>query len=282
MAPGPAESSRSAFAGGDQAYIRDEQYRDDSRLARRANLHTKHSVAPIGWFDFVLPLLELTAGSKVLEVGCGAGWLWQRSQTPIPSGVDLTLTDLSPGMVETARAAVLESGRVASVSDETADLQSLPFESASFDRVVANHMLYHLPDPEAGVRELARVVVADGVVVAATNGIQHMKEIWQIRGAVFDIDAVDRTLDVFGAETGFPVLRRHFGDVRWVQYRDEIRCNDPEDVIAYLCSTPPAEDAGPNELVAIRAKIDQAFQAGDGIMRVTKDTGCFVCRDPRR
>ena len=132
------------------------------------------------------------------------------------------------------------------------------------------------------MRELARVVRRDGVVIAATNGIGHMKEIWAIRGRVFNIGAVDRTIDVFGAETGFPVLRRHFDDVRWVHYRDEIRCDDREDVIAYLCSTPPAEDAEPSELAAIRAEIDRAFQAGDGIMHVTKDTGCFVCRNPRR
>ena len=43
---------------------------------------------------------------------------------------------------------------------QPADLQALPFEDGTYDRVVANHMLYHLPDPRLGVAELARVVRA--------------------------------------------------------------------------------------------------------------------------
>jgi len=70
--------------------------------------------------------------------------------------------------------------------------------------VIANHMLYHLPDPSRGVGELARVTAPSGQVVVATNGRGHMRELWEIRSEVFGIERVDHTIDVFGVD-----LQRH-------------------------------------------------------------------------
>jgi SAM-dependent methyltransferase len=275
-------AGRSRFAGGDQEYLRDEQYRDPSRLTTRATLHSRYGTATTPWFDWVARHLELRPDLAVLEAGCGPGWLWVEANDPLPARIDLVLTDLSDGMVATAVDNVRASGRVAAVSGRAADLQALPFPDAAFDRVVANHMLYHLPDPERGVAELARVVRDDGVVVAATNGTEHMRELWSIRAQVFGTAEVDATIDVFGADTGFPLMRRHFADVRWHRYPDELRCTDADDVLAYICSTPPGEDATDSQLAALRDAIDGAIAENHGVMRLTKDVGCFVCREPLR
>ena len=278
-------STRSKFAGGDQAYLRNEQYRDSERFARRGNLHAKYSVAPVRWFEWVVATFELFAGANVLEVGCGPGWLWEQTAASIPDGVHLALIDYSDGMVAEALQRVTSSGRLASVDGLQADAQDLPFADASFDRVVANHMLYHLPDPGRGVAELARVVRDDGIVIAATNGRRHMRELWEIRGNVFDLVAIDQTIDVFGADSGFAVMRDHFDDVQWLQFNDELRCHGPEalaDVMAYVCSTPPAEDATVEQLAQIEAALVAAFATAYGTMTISKDSGCFVCRCPRR
>jgi SAM-dependent methyltransferase len=216
----------------------------------------------------------------VLEAGCGAGWLWEQSVAEVPSRVSLTLSDLSTGMVEQAVDRVVGTGRFERVEGQQADLQSLPFADRSFDRVVANHMLYHLPDPAAGVGELARLVRSDGRVIVATNGRRHMRELSIIRGDVFDIERIDSTIEVFGTDVGFAILRDHFDDVRWFAFRDELRCTDPADVIAYVCSTPPGEDATAAQLERLTAAIAAAFQRGGGTMTITKDTGCFVCHRP--
>jgi SAM-dependent methyltransferase len=267
----------SRFAGGDQAYLREEQYRDASRLNIRTELHLRYGTAEVPWFEWVRGHLDLQEGQEVLEVGCGAGWLWQGPSPP----VELTLCDLSPGMVEEAVGRARAVGTYASVEGRTADLQSLPFESGSFDRVVANHMLYHLPDPRLGVAELARVVRPDGLVVAATNGRRHIHELHDVEAAVFGRSSLDHTVDVFGAEVGFAILRDHFADVRWLRYEDELRCTDPADVVAYSCSSPPGEDATPEQLQQLEAAIARCFEAGSGVMTITKDVGCFVCRHPR-
>jgi SAM-dependent methyltransferase len=195
----------------------------------------------------------------------------------VPDGCWLTLTDLSQGMVDEAFTRIEAAERFASVSAKVADAQALPFETDAFDIVVANHMLYHLPSPERGVAELARVVKPAGRVIVATNGRRHMRELWDVRQPIFGGPLVDQTVDVFGVETGFPILRDHFSDVAWHAYPDELRCTDPDDVIAYVCSTPPAEDATPQQRAEVEAAIRRRFEEAGGAMTITKDTGAFVC-----
>jgi SAM-dependent methyltransferase len=184
-------------------------------------------------------------------------------------------------MVAEASQRVVGDGRIGQVVGEVADLQHLPFPAQEFDLVIANHMLYHLPDPRLGVAELARVVRPGGRVVVATNGMRHMRELWQIRADVFGTPEVDQTLDVFSAEIGFPLLRDHFRVVTWHQYDDELRCTEPADVLAYLCSTPPGEDASESQRARLDELVEERFRAGHGTFMITKDSGCFTCSEPR-
>lgn len=271
---------RSKFAGGDQAYLRDEQYHDGTKLADRANLHARYGTTAVPWLDWVANHVHLRDGADVLEVGCGAGWLWHDASFDVPNDVSLTLTDLSPGMVREALALATAAGRPARVAGQVADLQALPFETESFDCVIANHMLYHLPDPALGVAELARVVRPDGLVVAATNGPAHLRELWEVRAAVFGTSPVDETADVFAPDNGFPLLRQQFGDVRWHAYPDRLRCTDLDDLLRYVCSTPPAETADDDQLRELAALFQDRLDAGGGVFTVTKEVGCFTCREP--
>ncbi|MFP3901921.1 MAG: hypothetical protein ACLFXM_13790, partial [Acidimicrobiia bacterium] len=70
---------RGSFAGGDQAYLRDVQYRDPTKLTARANLHVKYRTAVKPWFPWIVGQIRWPAGAEVLEVGCGAGWLWEEA-----------------------------------------------------------------------------------------------------------------------------------------------------------------------------------------------------------
>jgi SAM-dependent methyltransferase len=275
-----ASSGRGRFAGGDQAYLRDVQYRDSSNLAARANLHVKYGRAD--WFPWLASQIDWQAGGEVLEVGCGAGWLWGEAAAVLPSGLVLTLTDLSPGMVDEAVARARDTGRYAAVEGKVTDAQRLPFADGSFDVTVSNHMLYHLPEPALGVAELARVVRAEGVSLVATNGRGHLQEIRDLRRELFpDDDTPEETIDAFGIETGEPLLREHYAEVELRRHPDVLRCTDPEDVLAFAMSTPPAEDASPDQARALRAAIDRRFEAGGGVMEINKNVGLFICRAPR-
>lgn len=143
-------------------------------------------------------------------------------------------------------------------------------------------MLYHLPDPAAGVAELARVLADDGTAIVATNGFAHMRELWSIRADVFGVADGDATISAFGADGGFADLRAHFGDIRWQAFADRLVCTDRADVVAYLSSSPPGDTASADGIANLSAIIDRAFAAEGGTLTVTKDVGCFVCSSPHR
>ena len=278
-------AGRDAFAGADQDYLRDVQYADSAKLRMRANLHVTYGRAT--WFPWWAQQVPWPDGPRrVLEIGCGAGWLWAEGTDEMPADrIALTLTDLSAGMVDEAVARTRDLGRFAAVEGRVADAQDVPFADDSFDVVVSNHMLYHLPDPARGVAELARVLRPGGVAAVATNGWTHLTELWQIRAEVFagleDQADHDETVEVFGIETGEPLLRACFGSLAFHRYDDTLRCTDPADVVDFLCSSPPGEDAGPADLERLRAAVDRRFEAGGGTFEITKDVGLFLATDPR-
>ena len=69
--------------------------------------------------------------------------MWKGRIERLPCGCHVTLTDISPAMVDTAREQLTD---VRGAKFECADIQNLPYPDASFDVVIANMMLYHVPD----------------------------------------------------------------------------------------------------------------------------------------
>jgi SAM-dependent methyltransferase len=264
------------LGGRDQDYLRDVQYKDPTHLSARADLHTKYSSAPVAWVPWVKQQIDWPAGGDVLEVGCGPGWLWADG-AGLPAGLRLTLTDLSPGMVEVARQRAAASSSEL-VEARLADAQELPLAADSYDVVVANHMLYHVPDPEKAVAELARVLRPGGVLMAATNGPRHLVELWEIRAEVFGGAPISVLPDIFGSITGRPILGRSFAQVQWRHYADTLLCTSSDDVVAFLTSSPPGLDAASDQLSDLRQAVQRRIDAGGGVFTVSKETGLFLAR----
>jgi SAM-dependent methyltransferase len=267
--------------GRDQDYLRQVQYRDPAKLTARADLHTKYGTAAVGWFAWLLGQIDWPATGQVLEVGCGPGWLWAEDSVDLPGGLSLTLTDLSSGMLAAAADRARASSRIAVVDARVADAQQLPFDDDVFDVVVANHMLYHVPEPETAVTEFARVLRSDGVLMAATNGPRHLRQLWEIRSAVFGGAPTSVHPDLFGSVTGAPILGRGFSRVEWRPYEDVLRCTDPDDVVAFLTSAPPGEDASAEHRDELRRMVQDRCDAGGGVFTVSKETGVFLADQPR-
>jgi SAM-dependent methyltransferase len=267
-------------AGGGQAYLRDVQYRDSSRLAARARLHVKYGTAAMAWFPWLATQVTWPERGRVLEVGCGAGWMWAEASARLPVDLELTLTDLSAGMVTEAVERVGSLGRYRHTVGRVADVQELPFRDAAFDVVVANYVLHHVPDAGRAVAEMARVLRPDGVAVVACVGDGHLAELHQIRREVFGDDWGNAITDTFGARSGARLLPFRFGRVDWRPYDDRLDCRDPDDVLAYLASTPPVEDADDVQHRRVVEVVRARFDAQGGRLHVSKDTGLFVCHAP--
>ncbi|MFM2078508.1 MAG: hypothetical protein RJA49_2398 [Actinomycetota bacterium] len=267
---------RTAFAGGDQRYLREVQYADGAKLDARGHLHRTYATSPVPLALFEAALVDWPDGASVLECGCGTGRFWENDA--LPRTLAPTLTDLSPGMVAEA----IDRARAAGfcVEGRACDVQSLPFADDAFDVVVANHMLYHVPDPDLAVAELARVLRSDGVALAATNGHGHMGELNDAIADVFDRPAEGGVYEVFGIDTGEARLRARFASVVWHAFDNDLVVDEPAAVLAYALSFPPGETATPEQRTALAAAVDRRFV--DGRMRIRTRSGVFVCRHPRR
>ena len=133
----------------------------------------------------------------MLEVGCGRGELAERIALEV--GAEVVAVDQSERMVELAR----ERG----VDARVGDVQELAFDDRSFDCAVAAWMLYHVPDLDRGLAELARVLRPGGRLVAVTNGPDNLPELWGLLGPRA------ARAHPFNAENGGDLLSRHFARV---------------------------------------------------------------------
>ncbi|MCJ7661410.1 MAG: class I SAM-dependent methyltransferase, partial [Anaerolineales bacterium] len=162
----------------DPKYLLTKQYPNAANLQTRIGLHKKFSTNTTGWFPWVFDHLNLPPTCRILELGCGPGDLWLENMTHIPAGWQLTVTDFSPGMLEQTRHHLHNQPHA--FTFERINAQSIPHEDDEFDAVVANHMLYHVPDRPKAFAGIQRVLKPGGCLYAATNGLRHMGEMREL------------------------------------------------------------------------------------------------------
>lgn len=241
------------------------QYATSARLSTRISIHEKYSRNRQPFGAWIVSHYALQPGERVLELGCGTGHMWQ--DAALPEGCHVTLTDVSAGMLETARA---NTAHLA-VDYAVADAQRIPCADASFDVVIANMMLYHVPDIGRALREIRRVLKPGGRFYAATFGENGVPE------------AVARMLDMpletnkrFTLQNGEAQLSAVFGHVSRHDREDALDVTDLSDLIAYLRSMQQMSALAdvPDEvlLAAFRAHMT------DGVLSLPKEYGLFVCR----
>jgi SAM-dependent methyltransferase len=195
------------------------EYADDARLRKRASAYTGVTTG-LDAREPALAAIRSAAPERVLEVGCGWGELaeWIARDT----GAEVVAIDLSERMVQLAR----ERG----IDARVADVQELPFADGAFDVVVAAWMLYHVPDLERGIDELARVLRPGGQLVAVTNSVTHLIELRELVGS-------GPSTISFSRETGDDLLRRRFAHVRREDVDGHLEFADRAAVESYVRSS---------------------------------------------
>lgn len=255
-----------------------EQYRDATNLVARIDLYARYSTNRHGWHRWLFEQMTSPAHCRVLELGCGPATLWIANQDRIPNGWDLTLTDLSPGMIEQAKEnlAGIDGTRHFAV----VDAQSIPYPDGSFDAVLANHMLYHVPDRPAVYAEIRRVLRPGGMFCASTLGDGHLRELRDLVHRLDPESHFGRSLG-FSLETGGAELRRWFQGVETLRYEDALVVPEVQPLLSYLASgMAKAVTEGDRRQRVIQWAEEQI--ANTGAVHLSTDSGVFIARRARQ
>lgn len=118
------------------------------------------------------------AADRILDLGCGTGIVARVLRERLGGAARITGVDASPAMLAMARTLAPE------LAWHEADATNLPFADASFELVVAQQMLQFVPDCAAALREIRRVLVPGGRLVAATWRPRHEQPLYDLLGRI--------------------------------------------------------------------------------------------------
>jgi ubiquinone/menaquinone biosynthesis C-methylase UbiE len=263
----------------DPKYLLREQYQNASNLNARLQLHDRFSTNKYGWHLWVFDQFNLSPKSRILELGCGAGTLWLKNIHRISDDWDIILSDISLGMLEDAQRNLRASQQHFKFA--TVDAQSIPFEDKSFDAVIANHILYHVPDMTKAFSEVSRVLKPGGRFYASTNGRNHLREFGELVRR-FEPNITFKVWDrPFSLENGLDELSQWFSKVNLRKYEDSLAITEVDPLVAYVLSSISNAKSVlvGDKLVEFINFVKQELTL-HGVISVTKDAGIFeACRD---
>jgi ubiquinone/menaquinone biosynthesis C-methylase UbiE len=263
----------------DAGYMR-YQYDDAERFRIRVEAHDLYGERAGSFREWLLVRINPTTGDRVLDVGCGPGTYHPALAA---AGVRLTACDTSAGMLREAVAQAAE-GRF-HISAVRANAEALPFTGDLFDIVMANHMLYHVPDRRRALSEMRRVLRIGGRAIMATNSAQNCERISSMHEetarslgyAPAVPDALRFTLD------DLPLVQSVFPGAQVFEREDAFVFPDATSAVRYYASymvdsieERPADGSHRPRLAAEMHNRIQQVVDREGSFRVPKSAGCFI------
>jgi SAM-dependent methyltransferase len=262
-------------------FLAGSAYADDRQIRARRSIYAYAETAgDPGWRTSVI---AWDGTQIVADVGCGNGFDLRQI---VPQGRcrHAIGIDLSAGMLRSLED-LRQSGGLSLVQ---ADAQHLPLADRTVDVAMAMHMLYHLPDIPAGIRELRRITKPGGTVLASTNSPAHLAEINDLMQAAVS-SQLGRPVpagraDGFTTQSGAALLSREFSSVTLRTLDVPLSIPSAQPVITYVASIrePTVALVGqPLDFDAvlddIAARVEQVIQ-DQGSFRATTHMGVFICR----
>lgn len=122
-------------------------------------------------FGEIVRRLNPKPSDTILDAGCGYCYHTRRLAR---GGCRIVAIDFSEAALAAAQQTVLNAGLDKQVTLQKADLKHLPFEDASFEFVVSWGVIMHIPEMEAALAELARVLKPGGTLVLCENNMHSL------------------------------------------------------------------------------------------------------------
>ncbi len=248
----------------------EKQYKTAANLNTRISIHEKYSTNKQPFGDWIMSHYDIPAGAKILELGCGTGDMWKNHLHLLKDGTRLILTDFSDGMLETAKQNVVSQH----VTFQQVNIQNIPYADDTFDVVIANMMLYHVPDLHKGLSEVRRVLKAGGSFYCATYGIHGIME--YVTDLLKDMDVRGAIGTTFTLQNGADTLGQHFKVVQRLDREDSLAITDIGDFADYIYSL-----SGLSNITSVPRNVLLSMLESrtiNGVLYVPKEYGMFICK----
>lgn len=252
------------------------EYNDSKKFMARVNLRKRFSTNSYGWLRWLYDQLEFPPHAKVLELGCGNALLWKENSYRLPDG-QIVLSDISEGMLKAAKTNLEDLNGL--FEFKLINAEEIPYEDETFDVVIANNMLYHVPNLDKALAEINRVLTSEGILYAATFSVENMKELnyllmdYNPRSSyTFNRDAL-----IFGLENGSQRLGKFFRNINLKRYNDSLVITEAKPLADFILSFEDAveivEQGGGQ--AQLETYISGILDKNQGEIAVTKQSGLF-------
>ena len=246
-----------------------QQYATANNLKTRISIHEKYSTNKMGFGNWIISNYKIAKGMKVLELGCGTGDMWKNRASLISNCSKLILSDFSEGMVTVTKENV---GNYDNIEYKVIDIQEIPYENETFDIVIANMMLYHVPDIYKGLTEVRRVLKKGGDFYCATYGEHGIIEYLSKLLAAYGVE--DNINKNFTLQNGYEILSKSFSKVEKLEYVDSLAVTNIDDMVNYIYSLPSMTSLNNVPKHIIKTVLMQNLT--NGILNVPKEYGMFI------
>lgn len=213
-----------------------EQYKSDKNLNLRSNLHS-YNTNKVDWDVWCFNQIDFPKNAKVLELGCGPGKLWRKNKDNIDENLDITLSDFSSSMLKITKDKLKDVNHKFQYKEINAE--DIPYKDETFDVVIAQHMIYFVPNIEKALSEIKRVLKPGGMFYVTANSCESMAELNELSEA-FEPNAGLSNNGFsarFDLEKGKPMLEKYFDNLSVEILNGKIIVDDPKPVVSYKAST---------------------------------------------
>lgn len=261
--------------------VLEEQYGLSNNLDVRIRLHELYSTNKEDWHKWLFHNFKIEENANVVEFGCGSGVLWSKNKDRIHPNLSITLTDFSEGMLRTAKKNL---GDFKNILYKQIDIQDISYPDNYFNIAIANHMLYHVPNLNEALVEVNRILKPGGVFYAATNGIKHMKEIYEMVHEFDERFSISNSgyERIFGREKSEQILNKYFDDVSFINYNSVLKVTNAKHLMEYILTM----DKVLKDEMAEEKKLEfegflQSKINNNGYIHITKEVGLFIATNNR-
>lgn len=252
-----------------------QQYENPSNLDARCYFNKRFGVKKNkhGWYEYIFKHFDFPDDAKILELGCGMGNLWTSNNKRIKKEWDITLSDFSRQMLKETKNNVKDMKH--KFNFKVIDADNIPYNDETFDAVIANHLLYLVPNVKKTLKEISRAINPGGILIASTSGKNYMKELEDLlRKSKLPVH-LNYAKYSFSLENGIKLLQNNFNKIKLYKSKGIFHVTEAVPMANYVLST--NTNLSKKQKQEVYDFFDKYFSKNKKLI-ITRETGIFVAK----